>query len=132
MSSFFGYVFHDTNGQNHGEKEDSVVLLERNLYGHPLARLLMAKRIRRSFIRTCVGQSTELGMSVRSSKTRVILIGLRGCHQHGWKECRIWLPCGTHGLKIWTLTNPHHFLTMKTRDVLSVNANQMKRLFEQK
>ena len=37
----FGYVFHDTNGQHHGEKiEDPVVPLERKLYGHPLAGLL--------------------------------------------------------------------------------------------
>ena len=31
----FGYVFHDTNGHNHGQNEDPVIFLERNLYGHP-------------------------------------------------------------------------------------------------
>ena len=40
MSRLFGYVFHDTHGQNHGGNfEDPVVPLERNLYGHPLAGL---------------------------------------------------------------------------------------------
>ena len=33
-----GWVFHDTNGQNQKKSiEDSEVLLERNLYGLPLA-----------------------------------------------------------------------------------------------
>ena len=40
-AQMFGYVFHDTNGQNHGKSiDDPVVLLEWNLYGHPLAGLL--------------------------------------------------------------------------------------------
>ena len=39
--------------------------------------------IRRSFNRTCVGESTELGMSVCSLKTRIILIGKRARHQNG-------------------------------------------------
>ena len=33
-----------------------------------------------------MGKSTELGMSICSSKTRTILIGICGCHQNGWKE----------------------------------------------
>ena len=56
-------AFHDTNGQNHGKNEDLVILLERNLYGHPLPRLLWGQR-----------ESTELGMHVRSSETRVISV----------------------------------------------------------
>ena len=34
-----GYVYQNTNGPNRS-KEDPVVFLERNLHGHPLARLL--------------------------------------------------------------------------------------------
>ena len=39
MSRHFGFVYHDTNGPNHGPvwKTQSFPL-ERNLYGHPLAR----------------------------------------------------------------------------------------------
>ena len=45
--------------------EDPVVPLERNLYGHPLAgRIVPRKTIRRSFVRTWMGKSTTLGMSV--------------------------------------------------------------------
>ena len=38
------------------------------------------------------------------------------------------LPCGRNWWNMWTLTNPHHFLTMYTWDALSVNANRMKQL----
>ena len=38
----FGFVYHDTKGQNHGP--DTVVPLERNLYGHPLAGLLWERQ----------------------------------------------------------------------------------------
>ena len=60
----FGYAFHDTNGQNHGKNEDLVILLERNLYGHPLTGLLWERQ----------RESTELGMHFRSSETRVISV----------------------------------------------------------
>ena len=36
----FGFVYHDTNGQNHGPVSKTQLTLERNLYGHPLAGLL--------------------------------------------------------------------------------------------
>ena len=51
--------------------EDPVVLLERNLFGHPLAGLLWERQFEEVLM--------ELGweMLVCSSKTRVILIGVR-------------------------------------------------------
>ena len=70
----FGYVFHDVNGQNSlANIEDPVAPLERNLYGHPSAGLPWEKTIRRSFIGTWMGESTDLGMHVRSSGTRLFL-----------------------------------------------------------
>ena len=50
--------------------EDPEVLLERNLYGHPLAGTLVGKTVGRSFIGTWVGESTELGMYVCSWKNK--------------------------------------------------------------
>ena len=35
-----------------------------------------------------MGKSAELGMSVCSPKTRIILIGKRGLYQKGWKEAK--------------------------------------------
>ena len=56
--------------------EDPVVPLERNLYGHLLAGLLWERQSEGVLIRTWMGKSTELGMSVCSQETRTILIGL--------------------------------------------------------
>ena len=47
--------------------EDPVVLLERNLYGPPLAGLLWKKQFEEA-----------LGMYVRASKTKIILVDVRG------------------------------------------------------
>ena len=40
-------------------------------------RIAVGKTIRRSFIRTSIGENSEFGMYVRSSETRVLLIGIR-------------------------------------------------------
>ena len=50
--------------------EDPVAPLERKLYGHPIAGLL--------WVGTWMGKSTQLGMHVRSSKTRVISVSICG------------------------------------------------------
>ena len=73
----------------------------------------------RTFIRTWMGQSTNLGMYVYSSKTRVISVSFRGWHLNGWREAED----GSHVAEIdarrWSLKNPHHFMTMYIWDVLS-------------
>ena len=33
-----------------------------------------------------MAESTKLGMSVCSLKTQIILVGIRGRHQNGWKK----------------------------------------------
>ena len=71
----FGYVFHDMEWpKSWANIEDSVVLLERNLYGHPPAGLLGDRQFEEPFFGTWMGDSTDLAMHVRSSKTRVILV----------------------------------------------------------
>ena len=52
----------------------------------PTCRSLVGKTIRWSSIGTWMGKWTELGLLLCSSKTRIILFGKRGWHQHGWKE----------------------------------------------
>ena len=48
----FGFVYHDTNGRNHGpDMDDPVVPLERNLYGHPLAGLLWEKQFEKILLK---------------------------------------------------------------------------------
>ena len=58
--------------------EEPVVPLERKLYRHPTSRVAMGTTVRRSFIGTWMGKSTELGMQVRSSETGFISVGMRG------------------------------------------------------
>ena len=71
-----------------------------------------------------MGESTELGMQIRSSETRVILVYLDDIKMAGKKQNVA--PLWKSMMKNVTLTNRHHFLTMYTWDVLSVNANRMK------
>ena len=54
--------------------EDLVRILERNLYG----RLLLKRQFEKVLLEHGWKKITALGMSVCSSKTRIILIGMRG------------------------------------------------------
>ena len=73
------------------------------------------------------GKTYRVGMSICSSETRIILIGIRGWHQNDCKEARIWLPCGRSGWKTLFLTNQLRFLITYTWDALKVNANRAKK-----
>ena len=57
--------------------EDPVVPLERKFFGRPLAGLLWETQFEGS-LGTWVGKVPKLGMSVSSSKTRIIIFGIRG------------------------------------------------------
>ena len=87
----FGFVYRNTKWpKSWSSMEDPVVPLERNLYGHPLASFLWERPFEEVLVGTWMGKSTELGMSVYSTKTR-IFIRIRG-HKHGWKKAE----CGSH------------------------------------
>ena len=60
------------------DSEDPVVLLERNLYGHPRTGLLGERQFEKVLLELGWEKSTKLGMSVCSSKTKIILIGKCG------------------------------------------------------
>ena len=62
------------------------------------------KKIEGGSIGTWMGKSTKLGMCVRSSETRIVLIEVRG-----W----IWLSCGRNRWNLWIQENQHHFLNTK-------------------
>ena len=73
-------------GPNHGQTLRSRGTSWTKPVWSPSSWIVMWKSIRRGFIRTLMGESADLEMSVRSSKTRIILIGICGWHQNGWKE----------------------------------------------
>ena len=72
VSRHLGFVYHDTNGQNHGPVwKDPVVPLERNLYGHPLAGLLRERQYEKNPIEACwekVSNCPEDGLLIRLGK----------------------------------------------------------------
>ena len=65
----------------------------------PISRIGMGKTVRGSSVEAWMGKSTELGMSICSSKTRIILIGVRGRHKKWLERSRMWLPCGRNWWK---------------------------------
>ena len=88
--------------------------------------IVLGKIIRRSFIRTWMRETSELGMYVRSSEKRVILCQYTWMTSKWVKRSGTWLLCGRNWRKTWILTNPHHFLTACTWDAIRRNANRMK------
>ena len=65
--------------------EDPAVLLERNFARTPICWSLVGRTVRGSSVGTWMGQSSELEMSFWSTKTRFVLVGVRGWFWNGWK-----------------------------------------------
>ena len=109
--------------------EDLVVLLERYLYGHPLAGLLWERQFEGVLFGLGWGKSTELGMSVCASKNK------DSC-RYSWMtskwldDSRMWLPCGRNWWNLSILENRRHFLTMYIWDALNVNVGRTKIIVE--
>ena len=88
--------------------EDPVVPLERNLYGHLLARTVMWKAIWENPIGSTVGQKvSKLGMSLRSSWKRNILLCACGRHKLAGKNKTL-TQCGKYIRKKSTWASQHH------------------------
>ena len=104
--------------------EDPVVPFERNLWS-PTRRPSVGKTIRGSFVGAWMAKSTELGRSICASETWIILIGIRGWHQYGWKRSRIWLPMWKKQMQNVGL-HSRTFLDHVIWDVLNENANRTK------
>ena len=105
--------------------EDPVLLLERHLYGHPSAGLLWDRQFEESLL--------ERGWEKLPIWECMFVHRKQGFFRQKmwmpsqWLEIsRIWFLCEKRWWSMWILTNPHHFLTMSTWDVLGVNANRMK------
>ena len=69
--------------------EDPVVLLEPNLYGHPLAGLLWERQFEKVLFETWMGENSKLGVSLCSTWKRVISVYLDDT-KFGWKETKPW------------------------------------------
>ena len=109
------------------EIEDPLVLLERNLYRHPLAGLLWERQFEKALLITWMGENSELRRcSFMRNKVSFC--------QYTWMTSKMAGEAAELGSyveeieKMWTLTNLHHFLTTCTWDALNENANRMKQL----
>ena len=60
----------------------------------PISWIAMGDTIRRSFVRTWMGGSAELGMDARSSETSVVSASICGWPQKWLEWSRTWIPCG--------------------------------------
>ena len=125
----FGYVFHDTNGPPPPPHvEDSVVPLERNLYGHPLAGLLWQRQFEEFLLGLGWEKVHNWECLLVHRKQGLFLSVCVDDIKNDWKESRIWLLCGRTRWNLWILTNQHHFFIMYIRDALTVNVNRTKTL----
>ena len=75
--------------------EGPVVLLERNLHGHPFARWLWERELEK-FYWDWDRKSSELWMLMCVLKARSIPICIRGWHKNCWKKGRSPILCGRH------------------------------------
>ena len=89
--------------------EDPVVLLERNLYGHPLTGLLWERQFEKILLQHGLGEGFQLGMLIRTPRKRIILVCVCGWQKIGWKETKHLIRCGEYSIKKVDLGEPTSF-----------------------
>ena len=76
--------------ESSSSKQDPVVPLEMNLYGHPLSKTIIGKAVWENLVENMAGRKFQLGMSLCTSWKKIILICVCGWHKIGWKETKSW------------------------------------------
>ena len=97
--------------------EDSVVLLDSNLYGHPLAGL-MGKAIWKSSIGTRLEKSLKQWMLICQPRKRTIPISVCGRYPNWQAKQKTQNRLGKFSWKTLIWENQHHFLIMYIWDAL--------------
>ena len=117
----YGFVYHDTNGQNHGPvwKTQSFLLKTKSVWSSS-GRTIMGKAIWENPIEIRLGESFQLGMLIRTPWKRIILICVCGWHKIGWKNKTL-IRCGKYSIKKLIWENQHLSWIMCTWDVLKDN-----------
>ena len=114
----FGFVFHDRNGQNHGEKwKIQWFFLERNSHGHPLARLLW-ERCSRKFQWNLDGKGYRIEF-VHRKQVLFLSVHVDDINTTGKKQKMA--PVWKKMMKNVDIDEPTSFLTMYTWDVRECN-----------
>ena len=85
-----GFVYHDTNGQNHGPTRKIQSFLLAKSVRSSFGRTVMGKAIWQNLIAARLGEGFQLGMLIRTPWKGVILSCVCGWHQIFWKETKHW------------------------------------------
>ena len=97
----------------------------------PTCGTLVMETVWGSSVGTWMGKSTELEVSICSSKTRIILVGRRGCKMAAKKQNMA--PMWKKVMELVDLDEPTSFLGHeKIWDALNVNVNRTKLLLSTK
>ena len=103
--------------------EDPVVLLERNLYGHPFAGLLWEIQFEETLLK--LGwEKYRIGKVFFVHRKQGLFLSIYVDDFKSLNRSRIWLPCGRKWWKMLIFMNPHHFLIAFFWDALNVNVNR--------
>ena len=86
----FGFVYHDTNGQNHGPVWKTQLFFLSGICAVIFWQDCYGKGNLRKSYWNMDGRNSKLGMSLCSSWKRIILICVCGWHIIGWKETKHW------------------------------------------
>ena len=87
----FGYVYRNTNGQNHGPRmEDPVVFLKQNLYGHPLAGPLWERQFEKVLLKYGWEKVPHWECLFVNRDKQTILVCVCGRYKTGWEETKHW------------------------------------------
>ena len=113
MSRYLDTSTEDTNGQQSWSSvEDPVVPLEGNLYGHPLAGLIIGKAIWKSSAGTRLGKSSVNWECLFVNRARGLFLSVyRGRYQTGRQDRKHRTDLDKFSWKTLTWENQHHFLT---------------------
>ena len=116
----YGNVFQNVNERSHGNTLRILLFF------------LTRNYTERQFVDgTWLGKSTKLGMLLRSQKTKLILVGLRGWHQNGRKEKQNLAPMLKKLMTDVDIEEPtSFFLITFTWDAFNGNANQARKLLD--
>ena len=86
----FGFVYHDTNGQNHGPVWKTQSFLLSGICTVIFGKTIVGKAIWENPIETWLEENSTWRMSLCRSWDRIILICVCGWHKVGWKETQYW------------------------------------------
>ena len=108
----FGFVYHDTNGPNHGPAWKTSRSSWKESVRSSLGWTIMGTAIWENPIAARLGEGFQLGMLIRTPWKRVVLICVCGRHQNWLERNKTLIRCGKYSIKKLIWENQHLSLIM--------------------